>query len=138
MRKERNVPEKASEPEFRASVVQLILNGKVEEALRLLAEQYNVDLPRIRVGLPSRHRKNAIGCYAAKNQTISVLNSDTLKEPSVVLHEFYHHLRTSIDMKHRGTEKYAGEFAEEFIKAYISSIANNSQHAEEHSEKDNA
>ena len=136
MRKGGNVPEKASEPEFRASVVLLILNGKAEAALGLLAEQYNVDLPRIRVGLPSRHRKNAIGCYEAKNQTISVLNSDTLKEPFVVLHEFYHHLPTSIDMKHRGTEKYAGEFAEEFIKAYISSITNNSQHPEEHSEKD--
>lgn len=121
MSKERNVPDKASEPEFRASVVQLILNGRVEEALSLLAEQYHVDLPRIRVGLPSRYRKNTLGCYTAKNQTISVLNSDMLKEPAVVLHEFYHHLRTSIDMKHRGTEKYAGEFAEEFIKAYGSS-----------------
>ena len=127
MSKERNVPDKASEPEFRASVVQLILNGKVEEALRLLAEQYHADLPRIRVGLPSRYRKNTLGCYTAKNQTISVLNSDTLKEPTVVLHEFYHHLRTSIDMKHRGTEKYAGEFAEEFIKAYMSSSADKSQ-----------
>jgi hypothetical protein len=121
MRKERNVPDKSSEPEFRASVVRLILNGKVEEALGLLAERYNVGLPRTRVGLPNRHRKNTLGCYTANNQTISVLNSDTLKEPTVVLHEFYHHLRTSVDKKHRGTEKYAGEFAEEFIEAYGSS-----------------
>jgi len=126
MRKERNAPKKASEAEFRASVVQLILNGKVEKALGLVAEQYNIDLPRIRVGLPSRHRKNTLGCYTTKNQTISVLNSDMLKEPAVVLHEFYHHLRTSIDKKHRGTEKYASEFAEEFIKAYISSSADKS------------
>jgi hypothetical protein len=88
------------------------------------------------VGLPSRHRKNTLGCYTAKDQTISVLNSDTLKEPSVVLHEFYHHLRTSIDMKHRGTEKYAGEFAEEFIKAYISSMRTRAGVYEECSEKD--
>ncbi|MGB8781203.1 MAG: hypothetical protein WCD81_11230 [Candidatus Bathyarchaeia archaeon] len=127
MREERNAPEKASDLEFRASVVQLILNGKVEAALGLLAEQYNVDLPRIRVGLPGRHRKNTLGCYTAKNQTITVLNSDTLKEPAVVLHEFYHHLRTSIDKKHRGTEKYAGEFAMEFIEAYVSSIADKNQ-----------
>ena len=136
MREERNAQENASKPEFKASVVQLILNGKVEEALGLLAEQYKVDLPRIRVGLPSRHRKNTLGCYTTKNQTISVLNSDTLKEPSVVLHEFYHHLRTSIDKKHRGTEKYAGEFAEEFIKAYISSMRARAGVYEERSEKD--
>ena len=79
--------------------MQLILNGKVEEALALLAEQYKVDLPRVRVGLPNHHRKNSLGCYKAKNQTITVLNSNTLKEPALVLHEFYHHLRTSIDMK---------------------------------------
>jgi hypothetical protein len=136
MRKEGNAQEKASQPRFRASVVQLILNGKVEEALGLLAEQYTVDLPRIRVGLPSRHRKNTLGCYTTKNQTISVLNSDTLREPSVVLHEFYHHLRTSIDKKHRGTEKYAGEFAEEFIEAYISSMRTRGGVYEERSEKD--
>jgi hypothetical protein len=124
---ERNVPDKASEPEFRASVVRLILDGKVEEALELLAERYNVGLPRIRVGLPRRHRKNTLGCYTAKNRTISVLNSDTFKEPAVVLHEFYHHLRTSVDRKHRGTERYADEFAEEFIEAYMSSSADKSQ-----------
>ncbi|MGA3192596.1 MAG: hypothetical protein ABSD73_08830 [Candidatus Bathyarchaeia archaeon] len=127
MRRERNVPDKSSELEFRASVVRLILNGKAEEALGQLAEQYNTDLPRIRVGLPSRHRKNTLGCYTAKNQIISVLNSDMLKEPAVILHEFYHHLRTSIDKKHRGTEKYAGEFAKEFIEAYMSSNADKSQ-----------
>jgi len=127
MREERNVSDKASDLEFRTSIVQLILNGKAEEALGLLAERYNVNLPRIRVGLPSRHRKNTLGCYTAKNKTITVLNSDTLKEPAVVLHEFYHHLRTSLEKKHKGTEKYAGEFAEEFIEAYVSSSADKSQ-----------
>jgi hypothetical protein len=96
------------------------LNGKVEEALEQLAEHYDIGSPRIRVGLPNRHRKNILGCYTAKNQTISVLNSDALREPIVVLHEFYHHLRTSVDKKHRGSEKYAGEFADEFIEAYRS------------------
>ena len=127
MREERNVSDKASNLEFRTSIVQLILNGKAEEALGLLAERYNVNLPRIRVGLPSRHRKNTLGCYTAKNKTITVLNSDTLKEPAVVLHEFYNHLRTSLEKKHKGTEKYAGEFAEEFIEAYVSSSADKSQ-----------
>jgi hypothetical protein len=127
MRKERNVPDKSSELEFRASIVRLILNGKAAEALELLAERYSVGLPRIRVGLPSGHRKNTLGCYTTKNRTISVLNSDMLKEPAVVLHEFYHHLRTSVDKKHRGTEKYAGEFAEEFIEAYMSSSADKNE-----------
>jgi hypothetical protein len=54
----------------------------------------------------------------------------------VVLHEFYHHLRTSIDKKHRGTEKFAGEFAEEFIKAYISSMRARAGVYEERSEKE--
>jgi predicted transcriptional regulator with HTH domain len=70
------------------------LNGKVEDALEHLTERYNISSPTIKVGLPNRHRKNTLGCYTAKNQTISVLNSDALKEPMVILHEFYHHLRT--------------------------------------------
>jgi hypothetical protein len=44
------------------------------------------------------------------------------REPFVVLHEFYHHLRTALDRKHRGTEKYADEFAREFIEAYKSIV----------------
>jgi len=125
----RTVSDKSSEFEFRVSTVQLILNGKVEEALELLSDRYSVGLPRIRVGLPNRHRKNTLGCYTAKNQTISVLNSDTLKDPAVVLHEFYHHLRTSVDKKHRGTEKYAYEFAKEFVQAYTSSSMHQRQRA---------
>lgn len=108
------------ETRFKALIVQLIVNGKAEKALELLAEHYKTGLPKIKVGLPSRHRINTLGCYTAKNQTINVLNSDALMEPFIVLHEFYHHLRTSIDQKHKGTEKYANEFAKEFIEAYRS------------------
>ena len=108
------------ETKFRALVVWLILNGKAEEALGLLAKYYGVDVPKIRVGLPKGRRKNVFGCYTAKNETISVLNSDMLKEPFTVLHEFYHHLRTGRSVKHKGTEKYANEFAKEFIQAYKS------------------
>jgi len=111
---------KASELEFKALVVRLILNGKVEEALELLAKHHRVVLPKIKVGLPRHHGKKALGCYAAKNQTICLLNSDVVKDPFIILHEFYHHLRTSIDKKHRGTESYANSFAREFIEAYRS------------------
>jgi hypothetical protein len=51
------------------------------------------------------------------------LNSDTLKEPFIILHEFYHHIRTALDAKHKGTEKYADEFSKEFIQAYKSMAA---------------
>ena len=96
------------------------MNGKVEEALGLLAKHYRVDVPKVRVGLPKGRRKNTLGCFTAKNETISVLNSDTLKEPFIILHEFYHHLRIGVDKKHRGTEKNASEFAKEFIETYKS------------------
>ena len=106
------------ETKFKALIVWLILNGKVEEALELLAEHYGVDVPKIRVGLPKGRRRNVFGCYTAKNVTIFVLNSDVLKEPFTVLHEFYHHLRTVGGVKHKGTEKYANEFAKDFIRSY--------------------
>jgi len=120
MRTEKTVLDKLSESKFKASIVLLIVNGKVEEALELLSEHYYVLVPRLKVGLPARHRKNTLGCYVAKNQTIHVLNSDVFKEPFVILHEFYHHLRTSVDKKHKGTEAYANSFAKDFIETYRS------------------
>jgi hypothetical protein len=96
-------------------VVQLISDGKVEESLKLLAKHYGVSVPRIRVGLPKSRRSKALGCYSAADQTIYVLDSDKLKDPFVILHEFYHHLRTGVDKRHRGTEKFASTFARKFI-----------------------
>ena len=104
---------------FKPLVVWLILNGKPEEALTLLAENYKVNVPKLKVGLPKRHKIKAFGCYTAKNETISVLNSDVIVNPFVILHEFYHHLRCkSVDKMHKGTEKNANKFAMEFIEAY--------------------
>lgn len=111
------------ETRFEATVVQFILDGKVEEALKLLVKHYKIGLPRVKVGLPKKYHKNALGCYAAKNQTIYVLNSDVLRDPFIILHEFYHHLRTSVDKKHKGTEKLASRFAREFIETCRSPIA---------------
>jgi Zn-dependent peptidase ImmA (M78 family) len=108
------------EQRFKAGVVWLIMNGKTEQAIDLLAKRYGVRMPRIEVGLPKGRKKGTLGCYSAKGKTIRVLNSDTLKEPFVILHEFYHHLRTTADAKHRGTEKYANDFAKKFIEAYKS------------------
>lgn len=111
------------EHKFKVAVVQLILNGRVEEAIELLAKHYNASVPKIKVGLPKGYHIGKLGCYTAQNQTIHVANSDMLKEPFVILHEFYHHLRTSVDKKHKGTEDYANKFAEEYVKTYWSLYA---------------
>jgi hypothetical protein len=104
---------------FKPAVVWLILNGRTEEALTLLSNNYRVRTPKLKVGLPKKHKIKAFGCYTAKNETISVLNSDVLVNPFVVIHEFYHHLRSkSVDKMHRGTEKNADRFAMGFIEAY--------------------
>ncbi len=107
------------EPRLKATVVWLILNGRAEQALRMLADHYCVSVPKIKVGLPKGRKNKTLGCYSTKGKMISVLNSDTLKEPFVIIHEFYHHLRTAADSKHKGTERYADEFAKSFIETYI-------------------
>ena len=104
---------------FKPYIVYLILNGKTEEALALLSKAYKVTTPDLKVGLPKGHKITAYGCYTNKNQTISVLNSDVLANPFVILHEFYHHLRSkAVDRMHRGTEKNADKFALEFLREY--------------------
>ncbi len=107
--------------DLRALIVWLILNGKAEESLALLAKNYKVDTPNLRVGLPKGHKKKAFGCYTARNRTIFVMNSDVMINPFVILHEFYHHLRSqAVDKMHRGTERNADKFAADFIEAYKS------------------
>ncbi|MCW4045416.1 MAG: hypothetical protein NWE94_07875 [Candidatus Bathyarchaeota archaeon] len=107
------------EAEFKPFIVWLILNGKTEEALERLAEKYRVNVPKLKIGLPKGHKKRVYGCYTPINATISVLNSEALGNPFVVLHEFYHHLRTQLaDKQHKGTEKNANRFAAEFLQAY--------------------
>jgi hypothetical protein len=108
------------ELEMKALVVWFIANGDVEKALNVLAEHYGVNVPRLKVGLPKGRRRNLLGCYSARTRTIFVLNSDVLKNPFVVLHEFYHHLRTTVNLEHRGSEKNANEFAKSFIRVYQS------------------
>ena len=104
---------------FKPYVVWLILNGKPEEALELLAKNYKVDVPDLKVGLPKGHKITAYGCYTNKNKTISVQNSDILVNPFVIIHEFYHHLRSKgVDRMHRGTEGNADKFALVFLQEY--------------------
>jgi Zn-dependent peptidase ImmA (M78 family) len=108
----------------KALVVWLILNQQVEEALGLLANEYKVDVPRLKVGLPKGHKKKSFGVYQSRDEIISVLNSDVLSNPFVILHEFYHHLRSkAVDKQHRGTEKNADEFALNFLTEFQTATA---------------
>jgi hypothetical protein len=109
--------------DFRPLTVWLILNGEVEKAIEILSKNYKISTPKLKVGLPKGRKTKILGCYSPKNSTISVLNSDILRNPFVILHEFYHHMRTSIDKQHKGTEKNADKFASEFISAYESARA---------------
>jgi len=101
---------------FEARIVHLILSKNSEEALERLSEYYNVEVPKVKIGMP-KGRVRYQGCYVARKKTIHFLNRDALYNPYVVLHEFYHHLRTR-DRKHKGTEKLADAFAKGFMEAY--------------------
>ena len=93
----------------------LVFDGRAEEALRLLASYYGVPVPALRVGLP-RGCRRALGCYVASRRTIYVRSSAEYRDPFVVLHEFYHHLRRRLG-RHRGTERHADEYALEALRA---------------------
>ena len=112
-----------AEGNFKPIIVQLILNKQTEQALEILAKEYGVETPKLKVGLPKGHTRNAYGTYSAKNHTISVLNSDIFSNPFVILHEFYHHLRSkNVDKQHRGTEKNADKFAVGYLQAYDAAV----------------
>jgi len=105
--------------EFRARVVALILNGKPELSLRLLARHYEVREPTLRVGTVKGHRK-VLACYVEKEKRIYLSNSGFVTDPFVVLHEFYHHLRASKVGKTRQVETRADLFATDFIRDFLS------------------
>ena len=108
---------------FKVQAVWLVLNGQTEKALELLAKEYKVSVPTLKVGLPKGHKTTAYGTYNAQTQTISVLNSDILTNPFVIIHEFYHHIRSkSVDRMHRGTEGNADKFAANFVAEYQAAV----------------
>ena len=121
---ELTVKERSSESEFKAHVVHMIINGDAEGALELLARRYNINPPELRVGLPRGRRKGVSALYTGGDHTIHVFNSDVLQQPFTILHEFYHHLRTSTAERHKGTEHHADAFAREFIESYSSLTGN--------------
>jgi hypothetical protein len=101
----------------KARIVYMILNGKTEEALHRLSEFYNVTPPEVVVGTIKGKRKSVYAVYVQNRMRICTINSDIFYNPFVILHEFYHHLRT-MGGEHRGTERYANRYAMSFISSY--------------------
>jgi len=99
---------------WEVKVVRLIREGRPEEALALLAEKYGVRPPKLRVGTV-KGRRGAMGCYVPKEGAIYLSNAEMMFNPYVVLHEFYHHLR-SLEGKFSRSEKHAERFAREFLE----------------------
>src|SRR5512136_1295447 len=112
----------ADEDLFKARVVQLILKKETDAALEALSEHYRVSVPGLKVGMPKRSGGKA-GCYVSGTKMIHVASMERLHDPFVILHEFYHHLRTH-GGKHIGTEKHANKFAQEYIVAFNQSFSN--------------
>ncbi len=102
---------------MKVNIVNLILEKKPEEALKLLSSMYRVKNPKLRVGTVKKRRKTALAVYVHKENTIYASDSDILYNPFVILHEFYHHIRSKSG-EHRGTEKNADSFANAFIQSY--------------------
>lgn len=107
----------ASENRMRAAVVGLVLDSRPEEAIRLLSRWYRVSEPRLGVGVFEGRTKGVAAVYSQGRKEILAAKREYLYDPFVIVHEFYHHLR-STSGRHRGTERQADDFARAFIRAY--------------------
>ena len=101
----------------KAKIVYLILNKKTQEALENLSKFYQVTPPEITVGTIKGKRRTVYAVYVQRESKIYCINSDIFYNPFIVLHEFYHHIRTKGGI-HRGSEKYANIYAKSFIDSY--------------------
>ena len=101
----------------KTKIVYMILNKKTEEALQYLSKFYNMTPPEIVVGTVKGKRKTVYAVYVQKESKIYATNSDVFYNPFIILHEFYHHIRTNGGI-HRGSEKNANRYAKSFIDAY--------------------
>ncbi len=101
----------------KAKIVQMILDGKTEAALTKLSEFYLVDIPKITVGTVKKKRRTVYAVYVPAERKIYALNSDVFRNPFVIIHEYYHHIRSKLGV-HKGSEKHANLYAQEFINSY--------------------
>jgi len=102
---------------MKVAVVALILDSKTEEAIRLLSKWHRVMEPRLGVGVVEGKTKGVAAVYSVRRKEILAARREFLYDPFVIIHEFYHHLR-SVSGKHRGTEKQADKFALSYIDSY--------------------
>jgi len=103
----------------KAKIVALILDKKTEEALDYLSKFYKVDTPQIVVGTIKKKRRSVYAVYVVQEKKIYALNSEIFYNPFVILHEYYHHIRSKFGT-HRGSEKHANMYAQQFIDSYMS------------------
>ena len=101
----------------KAKIVKLILEKKTETALEKLSEFYHVSSPKIVVGTIKGKRRTVYAVYVPSQKKIYALNSDVFYNPFIILHEYYHHIRSKLGV-HRGSEKHANMYAREFIDSY--------------------
>ena len=101
----------------KAKIVYMILNKKTEEALQNLSKFYKVKPPEITVGTIKGKRRTVYAVYVQRESKIYCINSDIFYNPFIVLHEFYHHIRTKGGI-HKGSEKNANMYAKSFIDSY--------------------
>ena len=101
----------------KAKIVQMILNKKTETALEKLSEFYHVSSPKIVVGTIKGKRRTAYAVYLPSQKKIYALNSDVFYNPFIILHEYYHHIRSKLGV-HRGSEKHANMYAKDFVDSY--------------------
>jgi len=109
----------AADIRFKALVVATILDSRPEEAISILSKHYHVTTPRISVGVFEGRTKGVAAVYSVARREILAARREYLYDPFVIIHEFYHHLR-STSGRHRGTERQADEFAVDYIRAYQS------------------
>ena len=102
---------------LQSKIVKLILDSKTEDALKLLSSFYHISPPDIKVGTIKGRRKTVYAVYVHKERRIYALNSEVFYNPFIILHEFYHHLRSRAT-GHRGSEKHANYYAKEFLHSY--------------------
>ena len=102
----------------KAQIVALIVDKKTEVALEKLSKLYQVDTPKIVVGTIKKKRRTVYAVYVVQEKKIYALNSEIFYDPFVILHEYYHHIRSKRGT-HRGSEKHANMYAQEFIDSYM-------------------
>ena len=106
---------------MKSLVVALVLDSKPEDAIEVLCRWYKVEIPRLGVGVVEGKTKGVAAVYSVRRKEILAARREFLYDPFVIVHEFYHHLR-SRDGTHRGTEKQADRFALDYIEAYREAV----------------